>query len=123
MKATTHLLLLNLDAVGVDTLTSQKVKGMLLNDADRISITKKDEDAYIAQRPFKGKGLKSKDQRKNESNKQNSFSGFAIPARREDILPNIVHNARTSILVISTRVKDQTIVLRKSEMIWKILMK
>ena len=35
-----------LDAVGEDTLNFQKVKGMLLNDADRISDAKKDEDAY-----------------------------------------------------------------------------
>ena len=64
-----------LDAVGEDKLTFQKVKGMLLNDADRMSITKKDEDACTAQRPFEGKRLKSKDQNKNEINNQNSFRG------------------------------------------------
>ncbi len=35
-----------LDAVGEDKLTFEKVKGMLLNDAGRVSVTKKDEDAY-----------------------------------------------------------------------------
>ena len=62
-----------LDAVGEDTLNFQKVKGMLLNDADRISDTKKDEDAYTVQRPVKGKAWKPKAQNRNDFNKQSSF--------------------------------------------------
>jgi hypothetical protein len=64
-----------LDAVGEDTLTYQKVKGMLLNDAARISVTKKDEDAYTMQRPYNKRGFKPKDQGKTENPNQNSFRG------------------------------------------------
>ena len=64
-----------LDAVGEDTLNFQKVKGMLLNDADRISDTKKDEDAYTVQRPVKGKAWEPKEQNRNDFNNQSSFRG------------------------------------------------
>ena len=103
-----------LDAVGEDTLTFQKIKRILLNDADRISDTKKDEDAYTVQRPAKGKGWKPKEQSKNDNNNQSSFRELAIPARREDILPAIVHSARRIIMIISTKVRGQPIVLRKA---------
>ena len=43
---------------------------MLLNDADRISDTKKDEDAYTVQRPVKGKTWKPKEQNRNDFNNQ-----------------------------------------------------
>ena len=95
---------------------------MLLNDADRISDTKKDEDAYTVQRSAKGKGWKSKKQSKNDNHNQSSFCELAIPAR-EDILPAIVHNARRIIMIISTKVKGQPIVLRKSRETEKMLMK
>ena len=43
---------------------------------------KRDEDAYTTQRPFKGKGLKSKGQSKKESNNQNSFRGICQSRKR-----------------------------------------
>ena len=52
-----------LDAVGEEKVTFEKVKAMLLNDADRISDSMKYEDAYSAQRINKG--------RQNESGGQN----------------------------------------------------
>ena len=77
---------------------------MLLKDADRISDTKKDEDAYTVQRPVKGFTWKPKEQNKNDSNKQSSFQGNTRgAARRDDILPEAVHNARRINLIISTK--------------------
>ena len=38
-----------LDAVGEDNLSFDKVKGMLLDDNDRMCVAKKQEDAYSAQ--------------------------------------------------------------------------
>ena len=44
-----------LDAVGEDKVTFEKVKSMLLNDADRFSDSKRIEDAYSAQRTYNRK--------------------------------------------------------------------
>ena len=52
-----------MDAVGEEKVTFEKVKAMLLNDADRISDSMKYEDAYSAQRINKG--------RRNESGGRN----------------------------------------------------
>ena len=69
-----------LDAVGEDKLTFEKVKGMLLNDADRVSVTKKDEDAYNVHRPYKGKGFKPKE--RNDNNNQGSFRGTCYSCKK-----------------------------------------
>ena len=45
-----------LDAIGEDNLSFEKVKGMLLNDADRMSDTRKVEDAFSVHRGTCGKG-------------------------------------------------------------------
>ena len=42
-----------LDAVGEDNLSYEKVKAMLLNDADRVNDTKKCEDAFSVHRSGK----------------------------------------------------------------------
>ena len=111
-----------LDAVGEDTLTLQKVKGMLLSDADRISDTKKDEDAYIIQRPAKGKGWKPKEQSKNDNNNQSSFRGTCHSCKKRGHFARDCPQARRTILIISTKVKGQHIGLRKSRKT-KMLMK
>ncbi len=69
-----------LDAVGEDKLTFEKVKGMLLNNADRVSVTKKDEDAYNVHRPYKGKGFKPKE--RNDNNNQGSFRGTCYSCKK-----------------------------------------
>ena len=56
-----------LDAVGEENVTFEKVKAMLLNDADRISDSKKVEDAYSAQRSRHRKGNESRE-RYNKGN-------------------------------------------------------
>ena len=69
-----------LDAVGEDKLTFEKVKAMLLNDADRVSVTKKDEDVYNVHRPYKGKGFKPKE--RNDNNNQGSFRGTCYSCKK-----------------------------------------
>ena len=68
-----------LDAVGEDNLSFEKVKGMLLNDADRMSDTKKAEDAFSAQRGFDRKGKRwprHDNPRKGDGKTGKSFSGL-----------------------------------------------
>ena len=68
-----------LDAVGEDNLSFEKVKGMLLNDADRMSDTKKAEDAFSAQRGFNRKGKRwprHDNSRKGDGKTGKSFSGL-----------------------------------------------
>ena len=55
-----------LDAVGEDKVTFEKVKSMLLNDADRFSDSKKIEDAYSAQRTHNRKRGEWKEQHSKE---------------------------------------------------------
>ena len=50
-----------LDAVGEEKVTFEKVKSMLLNDADRIPDSKKIEDAYSAQRRYNRRRNESKE--------------------------------------------------------------
>ena len=54
-----------LDAVGEEKVTFEKVKSMLLNDANRISDSKKIEDAYPAQRRYNRKRNESKERHNN----------------------------------------------------------
>ncbi len=79
------------------------------------------EAAYNVHRPYKGKGFKPKE--RNDNNKPRFVSEeLAIPAQRmRNILLEIVHNTRTIILVIPTKVKGQLIVLRKSRMTKKMV--
>ena len=68
-----------LDAVGEDNLSFEKVKGMLLNDADRMSDTKKAEDAFSAQRGFNRKGKRwprHDNARKDDGKTGKSFSSL-----------------------------------------------
>ena len=68
-----------LDAVGEDNLSFEKVKGMLQNDADRMSDTKKAEDAFSAQRGFARKGKRwprHDNPRKGDGKTGKSFSGL-----------------------------------------------
>ena len=68
-----------LDAVREDNLSFEKVKGMLLNDADRMSDTKKAEDAFSAQRDFNRKGKRwprHDNSRKDDGKTGKSFSGL-----------------------------------------------
>ena len=64
---------------GEDNLSFEKVKGMLLNDADRMSDTKKAEDAFSAQRGFNRKGKRwprHDNSRKGDGKTGKSFSGL-----------------------------------------------
>ena len=63
-----------LDAVGEEKVTFEKVKSMLLNDADRISDSKKIEDAYSAQRRYNRKRNESKE-RHNKGYEDRKFQG------------------------------------------------
>ena len=83
---------------------------MFLNDADRVSESKKDEDAYTVQRPFNR--MKPKD---NLSNNENN-NKLVISHRREENFPKIIHNARTITQVILANVKGCFSVLKKSQM-------
>ena len=63
-----------LDAVGEEKVTFEKVKSMLLNDADRVSDSKKIEDAYSAQRRYNRKRNESKE-RHNKGYEGRKFQG------------------------------------------------
>lgn len=66
-----------LDAVGEEKVTFEKVKAMLLNDADRISDSKKVEDAYSAQRPYNRRRYEPKEptNKGNEVKFSRKFNG------------------------------------------------
>ncbi|CAB4029134.1 RNA-dependent DNA polymerase [Paramuricea clavata] len=81
-----------LDAVGENNLSYEKVKGMLLNDVDRKSDMKKNEDAFSAQRGFSAKGKDGRDMRghfardcpkKNPKNKK--FANVVKGEQEEDV--------------------------------------
>ena len=65
-----------LDAVGEANLSFEKVKGMLLNDADRVFDARKSEDAFSVQRGNRGKNWRRKvETGKNEVKPDKPFRG------------------------------------------------
>jgi hypothetical protein len=70
-------LITTLDAVGEEKITFEKVKAMLLNDADRITDSKKMEDAYSAQRWNNRRRYESKERndKRNEVKFGRKFQG------------------------------------------------
>ena len=75
-------------AVGEENVTFEKVKAMLLNDADRISDSKKVEDAYSAQQSRHRNGIESRE-RYNKEMMVNLFENLMVlvtTVRRKDTL-------------------------------------
>ena len=105
-----------LDAVGEEKVTFEKVKSMLLNDADRISDSKKIEDAYSAQRRYITEKEMSRKSDITKDTKVGNFKEHVTTAKKKDILlvifPNevISHNIK---MIINEKVKDLLAVLRR----------
>ena len=104
-----------LDAVGEEKVTFEKVKSMLLNDADRISDSKKIEDAYSAQRRYNRRKMSRKSDITKDT-KVGNFKEHVTTAKKKDILLEIVpneaihHNIK---IIVNEKVKDLLAVLRR----------
>ena len=98
-----------LDAVGEEEVTFEKVKSMLLNDADRISDSKKIEDAYSAQRRYNRKKMSRKSDITKDT-KVGNFKEHVTTAKKKDILLEIVPNEAR---IVNEKEKDLLAVLRK----------
>ena len=108
-----------LDAVGKDSLTFEKVKGMLLSDVDRIGDEKKYEGAYSVQRDRLNNDKSTHGEGKNEGIIRNNFKEFVTIARKRDTLPetvqNVIKEGISNNMVI--KIRDPSIVQRKMKLI------